>query len=482
MSAVRPVVTVVTSAFVVVTLAPPVDAASRDRRDLNRSTPRAIHREPLAVPREVSRRAPAPTPRAPSRTETPPPRVTAPRTPPPAVTAPPPAAVVTPPASPSTVRVTPRLSDDPRFVPFSAYQASPYYGGYHPYSGGYHPYSGTSAYVAGAGVGVSGGVSVGGRTGEPVLDSVMTGAALGGFGGPIGLAVGAGIGLLHGLWAKHKAEAATRAEVAKQKEADRKIEQEIAAQKPGASADEQGVRVVKDHLADTPNASPPTGTAVASLPPTATKEPPAARDRLDPDGLRPVYEGDRLVRKERVAADGKVTEVLHYDAQGQLVRREESSRGDGRFDTSTFYADGKPQRRESDTDGDGRTDFWAAYDAAGEVTKLESLANGRRHQQVYAAGKVTEEEWRRASDGVVTGRVKYQDGKVREKLEGNLLQYFEPNGDLKREEELGADGRPAAIAFYEHGKLIRRELYEIDEKAFERVPLVTAETPGAVTR
>jgi antitoxin component YwqK of YwqJK toxin-antitoxin module len=389
------------------------------------------------------------------------------------VTAPPPAAVVTPPASPSTVVVTPRLSDDPRFVPFSAYQASPYYGGY-------HPYSGTSTYVAGSGV--SGGVSVGGRTGEPVLDSVMTGAALGGLGGPIGLAVGAGIGLLHGLWAKKKAEAASRAEVAKQKEADRKLEQEIAAQKPGASADEQGVRVVKDHLADTPNASPPTGTAVASLPPTAPNEPPAARDRLDPDGLRPVYEGDRLVRKERVAADGKVTEVLHYDARGQLVKREESSRGDGRFDTSTFYADGKPQRRESDTDGDGTTDLWAAYDATGEIAKLESLANGRRHQQIYAAGKVTEEEWRRASDGVVTGRVKYQDGKVREKLEGNLVQYFEPNGDLKREEELGADGRPSAIAFYEHGKLVRRELYEIDEKAFERVPLVTAETPGTVTR
>jgi antitoxin component YwqK of YwqJK toxin-antitoxin module len=318
----------------------------------------------------------------------------------------------------------------------------------------------TQAPSFGVGVGSSG-VHVGGsaaRSGEPVRDSVINGAILGAAGGPIGAAIGAGVGLLHGLWTKRKVEQASRAEVARQKEADRKIEQEIAAQQPGSST-----------------------TTVASVPATTEPvEPP--RDRLDPDGFRPVYEGRRLVRRERIGADGRVTEVLHYDAQGQVVRRDESSRLDGRFDTATFYAGGKPERRESDTDGDGTVDLWAAYDAAGEVARLDSLADGRRHTQVYTAGKVSEEEWRRAADGVVTARVKYEDGKVREKLEGNLLKYFEANGDIAREAELGADGRPTTIAYYERGRLVRRELFDIDEKAFQRVPLVSTDTPAQVTR
>jgi hypothetical protein len=296
----------------------------------------------------------------------------------------------------------------------------------------------TQAPSFGVGVG-SGGVRVGGSvapSGDVIRDSVINGAVLGSAGGPIGAAIGAGVGLLHGLWAKRQVEKAARVETEKQKEADRKIEEEIAAQQPGSS----------------------TGTTVASVPPTTEPAAPP-RDRLDPDGFRPVYEGGRLVRRERIAADGSVTEVLHYDAQGQIARRDESSRRDGRFDTSTFYADGKPQRRESDTDADGSVDLWATYDAAGDVARLETLAAGQRHTQVYVAGRVSEEEWRRAADGVVTKRVKYEDGAV------------------AREAELDADGRPTMIAYYEGGRLVRRELYEIDDKAFERVPLVSSEKP-----
>jgi antitoxin component YwqK of YwqJK toxin-antitoxin module len=327
----------------------------------------------------------------------------------------------------------------------------------------------TQAPGFGVGVGVgSGGVRVGGSvapSGDVIRDSVINGAVLGSAGGPIGAAIGAGVGLLHGLWAKRQVEQAAKVEAARQKEADRKLEEELASQQPGSSTTDTGT----------------TGTTVASLPPTTEPaEPP--RDRLDPDGFRPVYDGGRLVRRERIGADGRATEVVHYDAQGQIVRRDESSRRDGRFDTSTFYADGKPQRRESDTDADGTVDLWATYDAAGEVARLESLADGRRHTQVYTAGRMSEEEWRRAADGTVTRRVKYEDGTVREKLDGNLLTYFEPNGDVAREAELDANGRPTMIAYYEGGRLVRRELYEIDDKAFQRVPLVSPETAAEVTR
>lgn len=474
---------VITTAVVIITIAAPAVAAPRERRDLRRPEPRreVILREPVARP-PMRREAPAregvrdgagirresrPSFPAPGISPRPPavsaqsrvPRIGTPTAPAPTTESPsalpvqrPPTAPAAAPSAPAAAPLAPAPAPAPvapaaaPVVPAPAPAPVVVYPNVTP-----RPMILTQAPSFGVG---SGGVRVGGSvapSGDVIRDSVINGAVLGSAGGPIGAAIGAGVGLLHGLWAKRQVEKAARVESDKQKQADRKIEEELAAQKPGSSTSDPG-------------------TAVASLPPTAeAAEPP--RDRLDPDGFRPVYEGGRLVRRERIAADGSVTEVLHYDTKAQIVRRDESSRRDGRFDTSTFYADGKPQRRESDTDGDGSVDLWATYDAGGDVARLETLADGKRHTQVYVAGKVSEEAWRRATDGVVTKRVKYEDGAVREKLDGNFLTYFEPNGAIAREAELGADGRPTMIAYYEGGRLVRRELYEIDDKAFERVPL-----------
>jgi hypothetical protein len=292
---------------------------------------------------------------------------------------------------------------------------------------------------AGVQVGSRGGVSVGGQvgaTGDAVLDSVMTGATLGSAGGPIGMAVGAGIGFLHGLWAKRKQEETARAEAERQKQLDRDIERQAMNRPHGPSADdEQGVTIVKDHLADVPSASPGTsaegasGPLVASIPPGEMRR----AEPIDADGFRAVHENGHLVRRERIGADGTPEVVLHYDERGQLVRRQDSSRLDGRLDTTVFYAEGKVARRESDTDGDGQVDVWASYDVAGALTRLESLVDGdRRLAQVYGDGQVV------------------------------------------REEERGADGALTAVSHYEHGRLVRRELYEVDETLFRRVPLVSA--------
>jgi antitoxin component YwqK of YwqJK toxin-antitoxin module len=152
--------------------------------------------------------------------------------------------------------------------------------------------------------------------------------------------------------------------------------------------------------------------------------------------------------------------VLHYDEQGQLVRREESSRLDGRLDTSTVYAQGRPERKESDTDDDGKPDVWATYTADGKVSVLESLmADGRRLRQRYTEGKVTREEWRTA-DALVTAR------------------DLDASGTVVREEEFGAGGRLSSVTFYESGRLVRRELYQVDERLFKRVPLVSSGGTG----
>lgn len=374
---------VITVGTTLVTLAPPVEA--RDGNPRRQVTPRS---------------GPA---RGPARAEPRPgPRVTAPN--------PPPRPIV--------------KSPSPLYAPSSVY-ASP---------------------GVGVGVGSRGGVSVGGGIGSSgggsVMDSVMNGAALGGVGGPIGLAVGAGVGLLHGIWAKNRRDKQSQAEAARQQEIDRQLEREVANQPHG---EEQGVRVVKDHLDDEPvrAASKTSDPMVASAPPppaAPARKAPAkqtpARDAVDDEGFRAVYEGDRLVRRERLGVDGKPEIVLHYDHNRQLVRRQESSRADGRLDTTLFYGKSGLERKESDTDGDGKTDVFATYDGLGNLAQMETVEGARRTRR-----------------------------------------HFDAAGTVTREDQLGAKGEVVASAFYDKGRLVRRELYEIDESAFNRVPLVSAHTP-----
>jgi hypothetical protein len=340
----------------------------------------------------------------------------------------------------------------------------------------------------GSGIGLSGGsggLRVGGGVGaspDPLLNSAATGAIVGSMGGPIGMAIGAGVGVLHGLWAKKKQEQQARADAERQRAMDRELEREMAAQRPGgpsvADSEGQGVLIVSDHLAETPSASPATPdrpTQVASVPPAEAAAP--ARGAVDAGGFRPVYEGTRLVRHEHRAPDGLVDVVLHYDTRGRVVRRDESSRLDGRLDTSASFIDGVLQRKDSDTDGDGTRDVWAYYDGAGELTRMESLASGGgRRTEVYRGGRVAERlEGDLLSVFDDAGRLVKQG---RKGAGDRMLawRYFEANGDVTKEEEFDTDGGLSAVAHYERGRLVRRELYEVDESAFTRVPLVAPET------
>src|SRR5688500_20164459 len=83
----------------------------------------------------------------------------------------------------------------------------------------------------------------GAATADHLLNSAARGAVLGSAGGPIGIAVGAGVGLLHGLWVKRQHEEQARVEQARQRAMDRQPERDIAAERPGGAAgtdDRQG--------------------------------------------------------------------------------------------------------------------------------------------------------------------------------------------------------------------------------------------------
>src|SRR4051812_7789087 len=194
------------------------------------------------------------------------------------------------------------------------------------------------------GVGSRGGVRAGGgfsggASSADVLNSAAMGAAIGSAGGPIGMAIGAGVGLLHGLWAKKKYDEQARVEAERQQAMDRELERQMGAQRAGGgvpAGDGQGVLIVRDHLeADSPSASPATPDRATQV---ASKAPGGAAD-VDTEGFRPIYEGRRLLRREHRSPDGRTDVVLHYDTRGRIVRRDESTRLDGRLDTSARYVD-----------------------------------------------------------------------------------------------------------------------------------------------
>jgi hypothetical protein len=343
------------------------------------------------------------------------------------------------------------------------------------------------------------------------------------FGSPFGL-VGAGagaiIGFIYGNLAKRDEEKKADEEAQRQAAADAELERQIADHKAKESARaeggkaapgrKQGVTIVKDHLADAP--APPTGSASApsgggardgtpGSPGVARATPP----ETDAEGFRPVYEGGRLVRRERDAqSDGRPDTILHYAADGQLERREDSSRLDGRMDMWTYYVKGTVVRKEADTRGTGEVDLWVHYDESGNVVRADLLVEKDvKLTQLFADRQVAREEWRRHPGGQLTAVAIHKDGKIvqreedstgqgrldlvsvfdpagqlvkqgRRAEEGRLTswRYFDPGGRVVREEELGKDGEVVAVSFFEDGRLTRKELYVLDEDVFRRAPRV----------
>ncbi|MGH7478469.1 MAG: FG-GAP repeat domain-containing protein, partial [Candidatus Methylomirabilales bacterium] len=203
-----------------------------------------------------------------------------------------------------------------------------------------------------------------------------------------------------------------------------------------------------------------------------------------------------------VNGDGKPDILRYYNGTGRLTRQEEDSRLTGRVDTWTFYEDGRPVRKESDTNGDGKVDFWAFYDSSGDVVRTEADTDHDGHRDrvtLYAKGEVTQEQ--HYSPGLDPARaiITYAGGQPPRKEEDTdgdgrmdrlteydgsgrvtkvsrnpvkagsyaLVAHYQPKtGEILREEEdLNGDGRIDIISYYQQGRLIRREFFDLPEVA-----------------
>ena len=179
---------------------------------------------------------------------------------------------------------------------------------------------------------------------------------------------------------------------------------------------------------------PPENTVTASLGKPAPQTP--------PNPLKNVEVRD-------INGDGVADLWIYYNPQkpGEIIRQEESTKGDGRVDAWSYFKDGKMVRREVDTKQLGRPDTVYFYDN----------------------DKLVREERDEAGLGRITYRASYQNGRLA-KLEKDtsgsgrpdLWIYYDASQDgeivLKEERDLNADGIADLWSYYENGRLVRRDV------------------------
>lgn len=166
--------------------------------------------------------------------------------------------------------------------------------------------------------------------------------------------------------------------------------------------------------------------------------------------------------------DGVADLWIYFNPQkpGEIIRQEESTKGDGRVDTWSYFKDGKMVRREVDTRQLGRPDTVYFYDN----------------------DKLVREERDEAGLGSMTYRAIYQNGrlaKIEKDTSGSgrpdLWVYYDPSKDgeilVKEERDLNADGIADIWTYYENGRLVRRDVSAVGLEILSK----KEELPAAMT-
>jgi hypothetical protein len=234
----------------------------------------------------------------------------------------------------------------------------------------------------------------------------------------------------------------------------------VAPQRPRSSiADE--LAALRGGTSDTAAPAPPEGAAPQSAAPQSA----APRAAL-PSAAVSATPADRVLDQD---GDGQADHWI-YLSQGRPAREQFDDNGDGRPDRTLLRdpASGEQQRVEEDRNGDGVTDVLSEY-KGGQLARIRrdmDLDGVPDAWSFYRAGELMREEQDPDGDGFRNRVALYQAGRLRlerEDRDGDgrvdrLTRYDAEERMLQRDEDQDGDGLVDARAYYEGGKLVRREL------------------------
>ena len=307
-------------------------------------------------------------------------------------------------------------------------------------------------------------------------NKAMEGIAMGGsLAGPYGAGGGLLIGLITGLITadSHYGQINNQiyTEQKKDQQLEAAIEQELARQRglenqisktEKSSAGIEATQPVSNTMGQSQDSAQPSptqqlpgeNTTIASLSkPAVAQTPPSPFKNVEVRDLN---------------SDGVADLWIYYNPQkpGEIIRQEESTKGDGRVDTWSYFKDGKMVRREVDTKQLGRPDTVYFYDN----------------------DKIVREERDEAGVGSITYRAIYQNGRLA-KLEKDtngggrpdLWIYYDASQDgeivLKEERDLNGDGVADLWTYYENGRVVRRDVSAVGLELLSK----KEELPATVT-
>ena len=286
----------------------------------------------------------------------------------------------------------------------------------------------------------------------------MEGLAMGGsIAGPYGAGGGLVIGLITGLITADSYYGQINNQIHSEQQKDQQleaaIEQEMARQR---GLDNQNANASPPTAKDSATVQPVAATSPAQASPSGTPPPTPVKQASvtvaslpKPATPQPAPSPFKNVEVRDVNGDGVPDLWIYYNPKkpDEIVRQEESTKGDGRVDTWSYFKDGKMVRREVDSKQLGRPD--TVY--------------------FYENDKLVREERDETGQGSVTYRALYQNGRIA-KVERDstgagrpdLWTYYDTSAEgevvVKEERDLNGDGVPDLWSYYENGRLARRDV------------------------
>jgi hypothetical protein len=314
-------------------------------------------------------------------------------------------------------------------------------------------------------------------------NKAMEGVAMGGsIGGPYGAGGGLVIGLITGLITADSYFGAINRQIYSEHQKDQQleaaIEQELAKQRglenQIASATATSSTASQPEVRPAASATP----AEKSVPPGITK-PTKPPENVTVSSLgkpqasqQPSPNPFRNVEVRDINRDGIPDLWIYYNPHkpGEIMRQEESTKGDGRVDTWSYFKDGQLVRRDVDVKGLGRPD--TVY--------------------YYANDMIVREERDEIGQGRMTYRANYQNGRlaqVEKDTSGtgrpDLWITYDATRDgevvIKEERDLNGDGAADLWSYYDNGRLTRRDVSAVGLEILSKQEQLPA-PPAEITR